>query len=660
MTTAIPITESQIRSGASAESFRRGQDYYRNGAVISLARRGQTLEAEVEGSQYEPYAVTIEFDQAGVTSAECSCPYDWGGWCKHIVAVLLTALHEPDEVETRSPLADLLASLDRAQLLALITALAKRNPGLADQIEAQVEIVRARAGATQVTTILTQAAYDAGQEPEPAPARPAPATTPIRRTPIDPKPFRQQVRRAIGSLDRMSSSEAYWQIDGVVRQIAGLVEQANAFTRAGDGRSALAILEAITDEYIKEWTALDDSDGIASGFFADLTEPWTEAILAADLTAEERAEWADKFDDWQTELEGYSLDAVFDAPRAAAEEGWDAPHVQAALRGDAAAGPWHEADDEDDADDAWEDEDEDGRDAEAAPGAIVAAADYVADQVARARLAVLAQQGRVAEYLNLARVAGQTLPLVTMLISLGRNEEAEAEALRQLHYAADALTVAQAFREHNDLRAALRIAEHGLLLAGPKKALADWLSDVAHGLGQPEAALRAAVIAFRESPSEAGYLKARERALAAAGDDRGGPEAAWAPLREELLALVRSERAISSDSRIGIFLRENLLADAIAAADTSLVGRATLERLMDAAAATRPAWVIETAQRQAGEIMDAGRAQHYEDAVAWLERAQEVYRASGRLADWRAYLAALRVKHGRKYKLMALLNRLDA
>lgn len=663
MTTAIPVTEGQIRGGASAESYRRGHDYYRNGAVVGLVRRDTTLEAEVEGSQYEPYQVTVDFDQAGVTAAECSCPYDWGGWCKHIVAVLLAALHAPDEIETRSPLADLLAQLDRDQLLSLVTALAKQNPGLADQIEARIGTVRAQPQTALLTATLTQAAYDAGQGPVPTSPIPAAAAVPapVRHTPIDPKPFRQQVRRILRSLDRMSSSEAYWHVSEVTREIKGLVEQARTFIRAGDGRNALAILEAITDEYMQEWTSLDDSDGTASAFFAELTDPWTEAILTADLSAEERAQWVVKFENWQGTLADYDMEAIFEAPWVAADEGWDDPAVQAALRGEAGAESRREmlaADDEDEEDD-WDEEGEDET-----GGAAKAGDDYAADQVNKARLAILGRQGRAAEYLNFARATGQTTQLVTMLITLGRREEAVTAALSQLGRAADALIVAQALRESGDLAASLRIAEHGLILPGPKHTLADWLSDLAHGMGQAEPALRAALIAFRELPNEARYLKVRDRAQAAgtpAGPDRtGDEEAQWPPLRDELLRFIRTGTTVSADVKIGIYLSEGLLADAIAAVDTAGASSTVVERVMDAAIEKRPDWVIQAACRQAEGIMNAGKAQHYEHAVGWLQRAQAAYRAAGREAAWRTYLEGVRVKHGRKYKLMGLLDQMDS
>ncbi len=88
MTNRPNLTEATVRRLATAQSFERGEDYYYRSAVYDIVRRGDTLQTEVEGSQYEPYQVTIELDAAGITSTYCSCPYDWGGVCKHIVAVL--------------------------------------------------------------------------------------------------------------------------------------------------------------------------------------------------------------------------------------------------------------------------------------------------------------------------------------------------------------------------------------------------------------------------------------------------------------------------------------------------------------------------------------------------------------------------------------------
>lgn len=126
---------------ATDRSIRRGQDYFRSGAVETLVLRGNELEADVQGTALRPYRVGIEFDAEGVADATCTCPYDYGGWCKHIVATLLAYANQPDAVDIRSPLAEKLAALDRAQLQALLLELADRIPRMSDLIEAALPYV---------------------------------------------------------------------------------------------------------------------------------------------------------------------------------------------------------------------------------------------------------------------------------------------------------------------------------------------------------------------------------------------------------------------------------------------------------------------------------------------------------------------------------------
>jgi uncharacterized Zn finger protein len=90
---ALKISESVIRQNVSDKSFERGKEYARSQSVRDLVLRDQTLQASVAGSTY--YRVSIGFSDLGIQSANCSCPYDFGGWCKHIVAVLLVALEQP-------------------------------------------------------------------------------------------------------------------------------------------------------------------------------------------------------------------------------------------------------------------------------------------------------------------------------------------------------------------------------------------------------------------------------------------------------------------------------------------------------------------------------------------------------------------------------------
>jgi len=587
------LSEAVIRQGATSESFRRGRNYYRQGAVISLVLRGNLLQAEVEGSQYEPYRVQIIFDEEGIVDASCSCPYHWGGWCKHIVAVLLACLYEPEVIEERPALDALLADLSPEQLRGLLLHLAERDPDLVHAIESQVALLQSST---------------------------ASASAPCR-TLVDPSPIRRQVRAILHSLDHMRRSEAYWYVGDVVDQVRQLLNQVQAFIDVGDGRNALAFLEAITDEYVAGWIYLDDSDGYLGDFFWEVGEAWTAALLTADLSPAERRQWGQRLAQWQSDLSDYGVEDVFEVAQAAAEQGWDYPPLQRVLRGEITQQG------------AWEGE-----------------PPWYADDLAIARLDVLEKQGRYQEYLYLAEAEGQLDRYVLMLARMGRVQEAVDEGLQYFRAPAQCLALARTLREQGELAAAMRVAKHGLTLDGSKGALASWLCDLAHGMGEAELALEAAVVACRDDPSLGAYLRVQELA-----GER------WSELRKELLDYFRhTPPYLYSSGQVDIFLHEGLWDDAIAAVgEDGGYDLDLLERVMDAVVEYRPNWVIQAACRQAERIIEAGQSKYYHHAVDWLEKARAAYMAAGREDEWRAYLRDLRVRHGRKYKLMGLLERFD-
>jgi len=588
------LTEFLIRQYTIPQSFERGVDYYERGAVRSVIRRGQEILAEVEGSQYAPYRVRVTFDAGGVREATCSCPYDWGGWCKHIVATLLIYIHDPETIEERPSIEALLADLDRDQLRSLVLKLVEHQPDLVDLVEAHVESLKAQA-----------------EEP---PSESAPRQ---RRTPLDPASFRRQVHHILHSLDHMRPSEAYWHVGEVVGKVRRVLDQAWNFIEAGDGRNALVILEAITEEYVQGWLFLDDSDGYASGFFNDLGPAWTEALLTADLSPEERRMWAKRLTQWQAELSRYGLEEVFDAAQAAALQGWDFPPLQRVLQGEVSEHG------------AWDEE-----------------APWFADELTAARLNVLERQGRYQEYLYLAQAEGQIQRYLTMLARLGRVEEAVAEGLAYAATVDEILALAEALREQGAVQEALRIAEHGLTLEGHKGTLARWLRDAATSVGQTERALHAAIVAVRESPSLVDYQAVRDLA----GAD-------WPEVRAELLDYLRQQPFAFPEGQVEIFLHEGLIDEAIAVAER-WGGYRLLEQVVDAAIEHRPEWVIHICRQQAEPIMDQGRSQHYHHAVRWLEKARTAYRVAGRETEWQQYLEELIRRHWRKYKLVPMLEAL--
>ena len=100
----LSLTETIIRDRATAKVFQRGEQYYRSGAVANICSRGNTIQATVEGNEIEPYRVSIQFDSGGVKSVSCTCAYDFGGWCKHLVATALICLRQPETVKNHPSL----------------------------------------------------------------------------------------------------------------------------------------------------------------------------------------------------------------------------------------------------------------------------------------------------------------------------------------------------------------------------------------------------------------------------------------------------------------------------------------------------------------------------------------------------------------------------
>jgi len=505
------------------------------------------------------------------------------------VAALLAYVREPDQVTERPPVTDLLADLERDELLGLLNDLLSKQPHLADWVEMQL------------------AAPTAGASPEDA-SQPR-----KRRTSIDPEPFRKQAQYALDSYEM-----DYWESgSGAVDEIQDLVDKAEPFIEAGDGWSALLILEAVTRPFVNHWYEVDHDGDASAMLFADLGSLFAEAILSTDLSPEEREDWAERLSAWQAEIDDYGIEEGFHVAIEAARQGWDYAPLKAVLGG-------HITD----------------------KGAWGKEAPMYADHLALARLNVLERQGRTNEYLYLAEAEGQTASYLTMLVKLGRGQEAVEYAMQHMATTDEALALAQALREHDQPTEALKIAEHGLTLHGDTRTLARWARDFASGASQPALALKAARTAFAHSFSLEDY----QAAQAIAEED-------WPSVKPELLDLLAA--ADFAYGRIDIYLYEGMVDEAINAIDSQdYVSYDMLERVVDAAWQSHPDWAIRQCKRQAESIMDPGKSQRYHHAVRWLEKARRTYLGSGREDEWSDYLEGLIRVHARKYSLRPELEAL--
>ncbi len=131
MSKTFSITKKQIEERSIPQSLNRGKRYFRNGRVNDCVRRGTTLEASVQGSQYSPYHVEVECSESGeIRNTWCTCPYDWGGDCKHIIAVLLMWKEVPDRFREKKTVEGALEDRSREELKTLVELMLEREPSL--------------------------------------------------------------------------------------------------------------------------------------------------------------------------------------------------------------------------------------------------------------------------------------------------------------------------------------------------------------------------------------------------------------------------------------------------------------------------------------------------------------------------------------------------
>lgn len=372
---------------------------------------------------------------------------DLGGDCKHIVALLLKYLYQPEKFSEQKSVLGLLSNLDKEALIVLITRLVKHNPDLYDELELAIPV--AKVAAQPKITVKV-------------------AATEKRQTDVSEPMYRKLVQKIF----KQSRHSDYYDDDESAPVYLGdlkeTLETATQALAAGDADGALIILRVLFEETVDEYDGEIDYDGDVAGFIQELGMPLAEAILNVNLDAQERAELHDSLQATYDELDEYvesgELDVIFSALR----YGWD-------------ASPDSEAQAEQD-----KDENEDGW-----------MAFYALQQ---ARLNILERQGRIDEFLHLAQKA-DTHRYVLKLLQIGRMDDA-IDASQKLMSASVILDVSRKLRTAGRLEAAINLAERGLALGGQfVNKLANWLAPLEEEQGRNEIALVAYRAAYDAQPA---------------------------------------------------------------------------------------------------------------------------------------------------------------
>lgn len=520
-----------------------------------------------------------------------------------------------DNEKSLAALYALLAGLTDRQLQQVIRSLVAQRPELLDVVRQEAARLRT----------------------QPAAAGGGPATTSI---PVDTASITREIHKDFQSAVFRDHDRYDWDEGAFVEASQILqphLEKVNLLLEAGNPAAAAAVLATVIDQWVIETGALEDwlLEGSEDSLFAaeqKLGVLLAETLLSQELAASERREWLKRIRKWKRD------EINLEVAVGALEQGWDYAPLVAVLSGQDAE--WQE----------WEGEFPES-----------------AAQLVLARLRVLDRHGRITEYLNLARAAGQVGLYLNRLALMGATEQAVADAQRLLISPADALPLAKILDEQGQLAAAEAVAEHGMTLspyagvaqsitsswdrtiwieyaARPLVELARWTVELAVRRRNPQLALRAALLAFAWTCEVEDYQLVQLHA----GDQ-------WPILREDLLESVRDAKP---ERQLEIYLYERMATEAKAVVDSGLDWSLVklLSQVLALTGADYPDWSIAHAKKRAESIMEAGKSGAYEDAVAWLRQARTIYLQHNRRQEWEEYLAALRSRYARKYKLIGLMR----
>ncbi|MBI3537303.1 MAG: SWIM zinc finger family protein, partial [Chloroflexi bacterium] len=557
----IRLTESMIRAATTPESFQRGQSYFNQGAISNAAIQSNVLSGDCEGTQSPYYHVRVELDDAGIRFANCTCPYEFGGFCKHIVALLLAYIHNPKEFTARESPNELLAGLSRDDLLALMTKLIERQPDLYDWVQAAI-------------------------------AAPSPdKSKKTRRKKVDADVYRRQVRNILHRLDGMRMSEAYWHVGGLANELRGVKDNAIKFLEQDDAETALGILLALLEEAHDAFDYIDDSNGELGACLDEMGLPLAEAILSLELSAVERERLVQQLQKLDRRLSDYGVEGAASIALQATRYGWDEipshPHV--AVRDDEDA------------------EDTDEEDEEYAAYHESQSWDAPIGDLTEAKLNVLDRQGKTDEYLALCKKEGKHLRFVLKLCELGRMTEAIGFAQKHLTAASEALQLAQKLRELNRVEESIVIAERGLELAPSRAGLGAWLGPIEESRGRTREAFDAFFATFAEMPSLETYKTLKRLA-----------EPAWHKTQAQVMGALNKSH--NHQVLAEVYLFEEEWDEAIQVADKRDVWYTVIATVADGVIEHRPEWVIRVSIKQAEHLIGKTQSKYYRDAAEWLKR----------------------------------------
>jgi hypothetical protein len=630
-----PLSDEIIARQTDAGSFSRGRTYFRGKRIFNAVRRGDLLRARCRGSSGGPYLVEATLAPADKPKSRnpikylCNCPR--GGFCKHVVALLLTWIDKPESFDVRPPIADVLAGKSREELVILIEAMLAADPNLEPLIEL-----------------------------------PPPTAIAPDASPVDEAAIRRLIGNAFPDVEHEEYGGGYGgygnydygydHFSFATHELERVVSYADAYIEGGYWRNAMLVSAVLAEQLPSELDVYQDEEGELS----DLLRR-TDANLAACLEAQERLPAEERFTNeergrlidailaiWEADLDAGGVDYSDGGPESigALATTAEQERVRERLRSmilPAMGDPWKHQ---------WHNR------------AVIGFLSLLKGE------AGLSDEELLIEYRNAELWDDAT----ALLLEMDRVEEAISLAARKLTTAPALLGFADRLLASGDperVKQAITVVDDRLWEREGQNVqedqrLREWLEQRYLEHGPPEKALEFAKSRFKVSPCKATYDAVKAAAL-----HPGQPSDHWPALRSALITALDKSNGLYA--LIDIHLEEGEVADALKALTkvekpgqnarpawgfTYLPSAGSYSARVAAAAETDfPDEAVRIYQNLAEQqIVQRGRPA-YQVAANYLVRVMRILEGNGRAAEWQSFIADLRQ---RNKSLRALREELDA
>lgn len=217
------------------QSLNRAYEYVDFVENIHLSQN--SISCKVEGSY--PYKVKIAWDENDYTELSCTCPYDYGGYCKHIAAVLMYLEEELPEMpvtpkkQQKPEWRKIIEKLSKDELQALIIEYASDDENL-------------------INTILVKYAASTNK--------------------VDIQKYKKIVDNIFNAVSGDFGFIHYQDVYGVSHLISNLLDKAKSGREKRNFQESFSISAAIAEVCIDYIQSLDDSSGWIGGLIYEAFE----------------------------------------------------------------------------------------------------------------------------------------------------------------------------------------------------------------------------------------------------------------------------------------------------------------------------------------------------------------------------------------------------